>query len=328
MRKCVNCGKVSESYNDIKCAYCGGALAEVNMVSCRNCGAPVSADAGFCRNCGASVNYVPETPPVMPGTGVYLRESVDTEDKEKNKTLIIAIAIVASVCILAIAIVLAASLLKEDEGYVSEKEEVSDKEDKDESKETENKNDDKSDSDEKEIEEEEEKPDEEPSEPEKQEPEEEKPVENITPKEPSVPAEPQKNTEVIDNTRRQEDFVKLENAVDNYVYSFVSALNNRDSSYMLPYTMSGSSSSNVYNTQTKFIHSGKYEYEEYIDSYIIGEASYENANTCVISVYEIYNVMEPGKDWRRQEQTARYRMKRDSYGDWKVYEFVGSVKTH
>ena len=45
-------------------------------------------------------------------------------------------------------------------------------------------------------------------------------------------------------------------------------------------------------------------------------------------IYEIYNVQRTGEVLKRTEQTATYRMKRDSDGYWKVYDFVGSVKTH
>ena len=115
----------------------------------------------------------------------------------------------------------------------------------------------------------------------------------------------------------------LELSVDYFVQSYVNAMNTGDSTYMLPYVIPGSP---IYNTQKNFIKNAWYE--EYIDSYIIGDVKMENENTCVVSVYEIYNVQKPGKNLVRTEQTAPYRMKRDSDGVWKMYDFAGQVKSH
>ena len=92
---------------------------------------------------------------------------------------------------------------------------------------------------------------------------------------------------------------------------------------MLPYVILGSP---IYNTQKNFIKNNWYE--EYVDSYIIGDIKMEDQNTCVVSAYEIYNVWKPQQELTRVEQTATYRMKRDSDGIWKMYDFAGKVKNH
>lgn len=116
----------------------------------------------------------------------------------------------------------------------------------------------------------------------------------------------------------------LEVSVDNYVQSFVYAMTYSDSSYMQNYVIPGCP---LYTTQANFIKNGWYE--EYVDSYIVGDIKTEDPNTCVVSVYEIYNVRKsPDDSLKRTEQTATYRMKKDSDGYWKMYDFVGSVKSH
>ena len=116
---------------------------------------------------------------------------------------------------------------------------------------------------------------------------------------------------------------ELEKVADGYIQSYVDAMNTGDSTYMLPYVIPGCP---LYNTQKNFIKNSFFE--EYVDSYIIGDIKIEAKDTCVVSVYEIYNVSENGEPMKRVEQTATYRMKTDSDGMWKMYEFVGTVEAH
>ena len=68
--------------------------------------------------------------------------------------------------------------------------------------------------------------------------------------------------------------------------------------------------------------------EELLSFYICSEVNYESADSCVLSVHEVYNVTVPGEPMKHHEQVATYRMKKDTDGKWKMYEFVGGVKNH
>ncbi len=115
----------------------------------------------------------------------------------------------------------------------------------------------------------------------------------------------------------------IETAIKNYLESYVRAMNESDSTHMLPYVIADSP---IYNMQKNYI-KNKYR-EELLSFYITGEIKMEGENSCVVSVHEVYNVETPERPFSHHEQEATYRIKKDSDGKWKMYEFVGAVKNH
>ena len=338
MKMCKKCGRMSENKNAMICNYCGGNLIVSSSTVCENCGAVVDGSSSFCGNCGALIKANSEPAYAMPyGTTyhapeetAYMRESVDSGKSDSKKTMIIAVSIIVAACIIALAIVAVSFLMNDkDSGSGSEDTATEENENKN-GKDNTNEDDtnaetspDDSLADEKDNDNGNEN---QPRSDDKEEKEHEKP-ENQQEDQDRKDEEPAPDDDYeAEEAQKQEDFMLLESVVDGYVNSFVTALNNRDSSYMLDYTIPGTSSNNVYKTQSEFIHKGKYIYEEYVDSYITSDIKYESSSTCVITVREIYNVVESDGTERRQVQEVNYRMKHDSYGNWKVYEFVGKVK--
>ena len=309
MRKCISCGAVSDSNTAFICNKCGGRIAEVRSegnATCKNCGSPVEENAAFCAHCGFKLGYDEN------------KQYTQTERRQGENSLVIALIVVLIALMVFIMAFVAFTVVKRysnipsgnnNEAFtVSDKTTESDMKKKAEAEATRR-------AEEARI---------------AAEAEVARKAEEARIAAEAEAARKAEEARIAAETeaRRNQDRAEIENVVDNYVYSYVQAINSGDSTYMLPYTMQGSSSSNVYKTQSAFIKSGKYVYEEYLNSYLISDLKYENSDTCVASVYEIYNVQEPGGNLRRQEQTATYRMKRDSYSGWKVYEFVGSVKVH
>lgn len=116
---------------------------------------------------------------------------------------------------------------------------------------------------------------------------------------------------------------ELEKAIGNYLESYVKAMNTSDPSHMLPYVIPNCP---LYNTQKNYVNNDYYE--ELLSFYICSEVQYEGNNSCVVSVHEVYNVKMADSPMYHHEQVATYRMKKDTDGIWKMYEFVGSVKNH
>ncbi len=116
---------------------------------------------------------------------------------------------------------------------------------------------------------------------------------------------------------------ELEKAIGNYLESYVKAMNTSDPSHMLPYVIPNCP---LYNTQKNYVNNDYYE--ELLSFYICSEVQYEGESSCVLSVHEVYNVKMADEPMYHHEQVASYRMKKDTDGIWKMYEFVGSVKNH
>lgn len=116
---------------------------------------------------------------------------------------------------------------------------------------------------------------------------------------------------------------ELESAIGGYLRSYVKAMNESNPSYMEPYVIEDCP---LYNTQKKYVNNDFYE--ELLSFYICSEVQMEGNDSCVLSVHEVYNVETPGTPLYHHEQVATYRMKKDKDGQWKMYEFVGSVKNH
>ncbi len=309
----MSCGQITDNNNAIICTNCGGRMVDVSdnfVSSCPNCRASVSPDAAFCENCGYRLKE---------------ERRVHHERNRGSNGVVISLAVVLIILLIVTAVMVTVVIMKKtpDNGNVKSADlSVQD------SSVTQN--------------------DEEAriaAEAEAARKAEEARIaaeaeaaRKAEEARLAAEAEAARKAEAAriaaeaeaarkaEEERRNYDRVEIENVIDNFVYSYVQALNSGDSTYMLPYTMSGNSSSNVYNTQSKFIKTGTYVYEEYIESYLVSDLKYENADTCVVSVHESFNVQEKGGSLKPHKQTATYRMKRDSYGSWKVYEFVGSVK--
>ena len=114
---------------------------------------------------------------------------------------------------------------------------------------------------------------------------------------------------------------ELEKAIGNYLESYVRAMNSSDPSHMLPYVIPNCP---LYNTQKNYVNNDYYE--ELLSFYICSEVQYESDNSLVVSVHEVYNVKMADEPMYHHEQVATYRMKKDTDGLRKMYEFVGSVQ--
>ena len=116
---------------------------------------------------------------------------------------------------------------------------------------------------------------------------------------------------------------EIETAIGNYLESYVKAMNSNDATHMLPYVISGSP---IYEMQKNYVNNDYYE--ELLSYYITSEINMESETSLVVSVHEVYNIETPERPLYHHEQVATYRMKKDTNGIWKMYEFVGSVKNH
>ncbi len=108
----------------------------------------------------------------------------------------------------------------------------------------------------------------------------------------------------------------IEEAVGNYLESFILSVNTKDSSYMLPYVIS---SGPIYEMQKRYV-ANMDVHEELlhfsIEEIVCAEDEYE----CMATVFETYHITSNGKGTDYLEQTATYTLKKDFDGVWKVYE--------
>lgn len=312
MKKCTKCGKVHENNDMIYCNSCGGTLEHFDGEKrnlCPGCNNTILPGARFCNVCGRPS----ESGAPINGREFYDRYSaprkmVETRSNKKIMALLTILIILVLVLVVAVVAMIA---VRTDVDGIQQTNSVAVK-DKAESKPVADTNTTKE-----EKTEDSENTENTPSsegtavqeEPAPQPAPQPKPVQPAPQPKPVEPPAPTK--------------YEIEVSIDNYVQSFVLAMNYGDSSYMLDYVIPNSP---IYRTQKEFIKNNWYE--EYVDSYLVSDVTMENSNTCVVSAYEIYNVQRTGEVLKRTEQTATYRMKRDSDGYWKVYDFVGSVKTH
>ena len=110
----------------------------------------------------------------------------------------------------------------------------------------------------------------------------------------------------------------IEEAIGNYLESFVLSVNNKDISYMLPYVIS---SGPIYEMQKRYV-ANMDVHEELLQFSIESVACAEDKYECEITVFETYHITSDEKGTHYLEQIATYTLKKDFDGVWKVYELI------
>ena len=112
----------------------------------------------------------------------------------------------------------------------------------------------------------------------------------------------------------------IDNIVGKYLNGFVSAINSHDYSYLQPYVVEGSP---LYKEVYPYIQK---DIKETLLSYEIVNKEYIDDSTCIVTVHEVYEVLNQEDPLHMRTLESQYMLKKQNNNQWQFHAFNASIK--
>lgn len=113
---------------------------------------------------------------------------------------------------------------------------------------------------------------------------------------------------------------EIDMAIGSYLRGFIKAINANDFSYMENTVVKGSP---IEKEQRAYI---KRDLSEQLQNFEITEKEMKGDSQCIVTVRETYDIDKPNEPLHMLVQEAKYDVRKQSNGQWKIYSFYEKVK--